>query len=335
MTVTGAPVASATLAGSGSWHTVAGTGTGIRPGQGRSGGRSGSRVSPNGTSVACSSAPRPPESTGRVTAPWPSMADPAGRHGRPGTMIASPHRPSWRPWARTRRSGVSLSRTIPLGWTPSSPACPPGAAWARLWLPACELPADALGHRQGGQQPVVPPQPRVFPCLFGRGASHLHPHAGQPVGGSPSCIRSARALAANTTGSASGAGGSNSALTDRSAAGGRAARAGVQAAGQPVRDAARHPEPVHRLAGGQPGEVPQRRDAQPGQQFRHALAVQPGQQFRHLPAVQHADRVRGKELPRLARGDHRDRARRRRAGGELRGEQPIGNAWPGRRSRRR
>src|SRR5215471_21712606 len=36
VTVTGAPAASVTLAGSGSWHTVAGTGTGIRPGQGRS-----------------------------------------------------------------------------------------------------------------------------------------------------------------------------------------------------------------------------------------------------------------------------------------------------------
>src|SRR5262249_58349853 len=74
VTVTEAPVPSATLAGSGSRHTVAGTGAGIRPGQGRSGGRSGSRVSPNGTSVACSPGLRPPADTGRVTAPWPSMA---------------------------------------------------------------------------------------------------------------------------------------------------------------------------------------------------------------------------------------------------------------------
>jgi len=116
VTVTGAPAASVTLAGSGSWHTVAGTGTGIRPGQGRSGGRSGSPVSPNGTSVACSAGPRPPAGTGRVTAPWPSMACTrrAARATRSLTT-ASPHRPSWRPWAWTRRSGVSRSRTIPPG----------------------------------------------------------------------------------------------------------------------------------------------------------------------------------------------------------------------------
>src|SRR5215475_12194142 len=102
VTVTGAPVPSATLAGSGSRHTVAGTGAGIRPGQGRSGGRSGSRVSPNGTSVACSPGLRPPAGTGRVTAPWPSMActRSAARATRSLTT-ASPHRPSWRPRART------------------------------------------------------------------------------------------------------------------------------------------------------------------------------------------------------------------------------------------
>src|SRR5262249_56212338 len=28
--------------------------------------------------------------------------------------------------------------------------------------PAGQLPADALGHREGGEQPVVPPQPAMF-----------------------------------------------------------------------------------------------------------------------------------------------------------------------------
>ena len=53
--------------------------------------------------------------------------------------------------------------------------------------------------------------------------------------------------------------------------------------------------------------------------------AQPGQQVRQFRAAQHADRVRGENLLGLARGDDGYRARCPRPGGELRGEQPLGD----------
>ncbi len=67
--VTAAPESSVTLTGTGTGQTVAGAGAGSRPGHGRPGGYRGPAASPNGTRVTCSPGPRPPASTGRVTAP--------------------------------------------------------------------------------------------------------------------------------------------------------------------------------------------------------------------------------------------------------------------------
>src|ERR1700744_2805014 len=62
VTVTGAPDASTTRAGSGAGYTVAGAGGGIPAGHGRSAGLRPSRTSPNGTSTTRSPGPRPPAS---------------------------------------------------------------------------------------------------------------------------------------------------------------------------------------------------------------------------------------------------------------------------------
>jgi hypothetical protein len=47
---------------------------------------------------------------------------------------------------------------------------------------AVELPADPVGDRGRGQQPVVPPPPAALPPVR-PGGLDLHPDAGQPAGG--------------------------------------------------------------------------------------------------------------------------------------------------------
>ncbi|HMH94609.1 MAG TPA: hypothetical protein VK586_26430, partial [Streptosporangiaceae bacterium] len=47
---------------------------------------------------------------------------------------------------------------------------------------AVELPADPVGDRGRGQQPVVPPPPAALPSVC-PGGGDLHPDAGQPAGG--------------------------------------------------------------------------------------------------------------------------------------------------------
>jgi hypothetical protein len=121
--VTVSPVSSVTVTGTGAGQIVAGAGAGSRPGQGWPAGYRGSAASPNGTRVTWSAGPRPPASTGRVTAPCPSMAwtRMAARATR-SLITASPHRPSWRPSSRTSWSGISRSSVIPPTPTPGSPA---------------------------------------------------------------------------------------------------------------------------------------------------------------------------------------------------------------------
>jgi hypothetical protein len=180
--------------------------------------------------------------------------------------------------------------------------------------PAGQLPPHPLGHRQRGQQAVVPPQPGdLLPVL----ANHLDldPHAGQSPVGQAGVHPLGERL-----------GGEHRRLgllgrrverhgngqVDRGRA--RGQRTGIQAARQPVRGRSVASEPVRRLGGRQRRELPQRPDAQPGQQV--------GQ----LRVVQDADRVRSQERRRLARGHDRGPGFPGGPGGEPRGEQAISHA---------
>jgi hypothetical protein len=146
----------------------------------------------------------------------------AARATRSLTTV-SPQSASWCPVARTTWSGTSRSTTMPR--SASSAGCPAsrsaagGAAGARQ-PSSCQRTRSATA--------VADSIPSCRQSLrFSRPSAEMARTWTRtqvsPRAARPSCIRSASALAANTTGSASGSGGSNSWVTDRSSAGGRTA----------------------------------------------------------------------------------------------------------------
>jgi hypothetical protein len=214
LTVTGRPASSVTSASRAAGKTRPGGAPRIRPGQGRPAGRRGSVFSPNGMGVTWSPAFLPPPRTGRSTASCPSMACTrmAARATRSLTTV-SPHRASCCPVARTRRSGASRSVAMPPGVfsSPGRAGCHPSscqrtrsATAVAESSPSCRQ--SLLLSRPSAQQAVT--------CT----RTQASPRAARP-----SCRNPASALAANTTGSARGSGGSNRCVTDRSAGGGRVA----------------------------------------------------------------------------------------------------------------
>ena len=229
-----------------------------RPGQGRPAGRRGSVFSPNGTGVTCSCAFRPPPRTGRSTASCPSMACTrmAARATRSLTSV-SPHRASCCPVARTSWSGASRSaRSRPAGTVRRRPAGPRRAIVRRGRRAAVELPADPVGDRGRGQQPVVPPQPAALPPVR-PGAPDLHPDAGQPAGGQAVMQPLGQRLGREHH--RLGPRFRRVELLGHGQVGGRRAgrqRPGVQAAGQPVRALPRVAEPAGHVAAGSAAKSP-------------------------------------------------------------------------------
>src|SRR5262249_34421701 len=75
------------------------------------------------------------------------------------------------------RTGTRPEQRDPAGPTPA-------LVRARVLArpPAGQLPADALGHREGGEQPVVPPQPGMF-LPVRADHPHLDAHARKAAGG--------------------------------------------------------------------------------------------------------------------------------------------------------
>ena len=275
LTVTARPASSVTSASRAAGKTRPGAVPRTRPGQGRSAGRRGSVFSPNGTGVTWSCTFLPPPRTGRSTASCPSMACTrmAARATRSLTSV-SPHRASCCPVARTTWSGTSRSATMPPGWycSPSS-----GGAAARHRprgrRAAVELPADPVGDRGRGQQPVVPPPPAALPPVRPGGAD-LHPDAGQPAGGQAVVQQPGQRLGREHH--RLGARFRRVELLDHGQVRGRRAgreRPGVQAAGQPVRALPRVAEPAGHVADGQRGEIPERAQAQPVQQCYQVLGT--------------------------------------------------------------
>ena len=225
LTVTARPASSVTSASRAAGKTRPGAVPWTRPGQGRSAGRRGSVFPPNGTGVTWSCTFLPPPRTGRSTASCPSMACTrmAARATRSLTSV-SPHKASCCPVARTTWSGTSRSATMPPGWycSPSSgEACgapssggagaPPSSCQRTRSATAAADSSPSCRHRLLLSRPSA--QVAVT-CT----RTQVSPRAARP-----SCSRPASALAANTTGSARGSGGSNSWTTDRSAGGGRVA----------------------------------------------------------------------------------------------------------------
>jgi hypothetical protein len=200
-----------------------------------------------------------------------------------------------------------------------------GAAGRGRDPPAVELPADPVGQGGRGQQPVVPPEPAALPAV-GRDGPDLDPDAGQPAG---------REAFVHPLGERLGREhhrlgqrfrrvellGHGQVLGRRT----YGQRPGAQAAGQPVHGLPRGAEPAGHVAGRQRGQIPQRAQAKPVQQADQVLAggVLGGQDAHRLP---------GQELRRPPGRDDQHRAAAGgvgRAGRQLRGEQPVGDAGPG------
>ena len=142
---------------------------------------------------------------------------------------------------------------------PGSPSCAAGCA-------AVELPADPVGDRGGGQEPVVPPQPAAFPPV-GPGGPHLHADARQPAGGQAIVHPLGQRLGREHHGL--GQCFRRVELAGHRQVLGRRAhrqRQETVAAGQPVRGLASGAEPAGHVAERQGGQVPQRAQAEPGQQ---------------------------------------------------------------------
>ena len=145
----------------------------------------------------------------------------AARATRSLTRV-SPHRASCSPVARTTWSGASRSATMPPGrhCSPSSG----GAGAAPSSAGAGGPPSSCQRTRSATAAADSSPSCRHRLLLSGPSAqvtvtctrTQVSPRAARP-----SCSRPASALAANTTGSARGSGGSYSWTTDRSAGGGR------------------------------------------------------------------------------------------------------------------
>ena len=221
LTVTARPAPSVTSASRAAGKTRPGAAPPVRPGQGRPAGRRGSVFSPNGMGVTWSPAFLPPPRTGRSTASCPSMACTrmAARATRSLTTV-SPHSASCCPTARITWSGASRSEMMP-PWAFSSPGaagCHPSSCQRTRSATAVADSSPSCRQRLLLSRP--PAQPTVT-CT----RTQASPRAARP-----SCRLVASALAANTTGSACGSGGSNSWTTDRP----RAA-AGSRAAGSPGR----------------------------------------------------------------------------------------------------
>ncbi|HWN01317.1 MAG TPA: hypothetical protein VNO54_30060 [Streptosporangiaceae bacterium] len=216
LTVTGRPASSVTSASRAAGKTRPGAVPLTRPGQGRPAGRRGSVFSPNGMGVTWSCTFLPPPRTGRSTASCPSMACTrmAARATRSLTSV-SPHRASCCPVARTTWSGSSRNATIPPGWycSPSSGRAgwPPSSCQRTRSATAAADSSPSCRHRLLLSRPSAQV---ALTCT----RTQVSPRAARA-----SCSRPARALAANTTGSARGSGGSNSWPADRSAGGGRVA----------------------------------------------------------------------------------------------------------------
>ena len=218
LTVTARPAPSVTSASRAAGKTRPGAAPPVRPGQGRPAGRRGSVFSPNGMGVTWSPAFLPPPRTGRSTASCPSMACTrmAARATRSLTMLisgVSPHSASCCPAARITWSGASRSEMMP-PWAFSSPGaagCHPSSCQRTRSATAVADSSPSCRQRLLLSRP--PSQPTVT-CT----RTQASPRAARP-----SCRLSASALAANTTGSARGSGGSNSWTTDRPAGGGRVA----------------------------------------------------------------------------------------------------------------
>ncbi len=186
----------------------------IRPGHGAAAARRGSLFSPNGTGLTCSETFLPPPRTGRRTASCPSMACTrmAARATRSLIMV-SPQSASWWPVARTTWSGTRRSAAMPPGaYSSSSPVAaraPSSCQRTRLATPAA-VSSPSCRH---SLLLWLPSAQLARTCT----RTQVSPRAARPA-----CSCSASALAANTTGSARGSGGSNSRVTDASATGGRA-----------------------------------------------------------------------------------------------------------------
>jgi hypothetical protein len=214
LTVTARPASSVTSASRAAGKTRPGAVPLTRPGQGRPAGRRGSVFSPNGMGVTWSCTFLPPPRTGRSTASCPSIACTrmAARATRSLTSV-SPHRASCCPVARTRRSGSSCNATMP-PWAFSSPGeagCHPASCQRTRSATAAADSSPSCRHRLLLSRPSAQV---ALTCT----RTQVSPRAARP-----SCSRPASALAANTTGSALGSGGSNSWVTDRSGGGGRVA----------------------------------------------------------------------------------------------------------------
>ena len=217
LTVTGRPAASVTSASRAAGKTRPGAAPLTRPGQGRPAARRGSVFSPNGMGVTWSLTFLPPPRTGRSTASCPSMACTrmAARATRSLTTV-SPHNASCCPAARTRRSGASRSAVMPPGVF-SSAVLPPGTGRQPSSCQRTRSATAAADSSPSCRQSLLLSRPSAQPALTCT-RTQVSPRAARP-----SCNRPASALAANTTGSARGSGGSNRCATDRSAGGGRAA----------------------------------------------------------------------------------------------------------------
>jgi len=217
LTVTARPASSVTSASRAAGKTRPGGAPLTRPGQGLPAGRRGSVFSPNGTGVTWSPAFLPPPRTGRSTASCPSMACTrmAARATRSLTMLisgVSPHSASCCP-AGITWSGASRSAMMPPGVfsSPGGAGCHPSSCQRTRSATAVADSSPSCRQRLLLSRPSA--QPAVT-CT----RTQASPRAARP-----SCRLVASALAANTTGSARGSGGSNSWTTDRSAGGGRVA----------------------------------------------------------------------------------------------------------------
>ena len=261
------------LAVSGSPNTVAGEGAGIRPGHGRSGGSCGSPASPNGTSSTCSARPA------TASENWP------------GHLGVTEHRlhPDSRAGDAVTRHGVTPQCQLPPGGPHQLIGDQPQQRDpGRAVPPAVELPAHALGHRQRGQQPVVPPQPAELASVL---AAHLHlnPDAGKTRGRQPVVHLIGECLGREDH--RLGLPGRRVELLPHGQVGGRRPRdqrSRLESARQPAGQPALRPEAAGRLGRRQRGQLSQRLDAQSGQQLAqlgHAQDShrQPGQELTCLP----------------------------------------------------
>ena len=131
VTTTARPDSSHTSVATGSAKTREGAGPGSRPGHGRSSGRKAVARSPQGTAPCRSAGPRPPWSTGRVTASNPTIAWTRATPRCTSSSPAPPHSPSLCAAAGSTTSGTNRTRstgarTSPASWRERS--APP--AWS-------------------------------------------------------------------------------------------------------------------------------------------------------------------------------------------------------------